>query len=87
MKTDERIRCRKCLLEDTDDKSLYEKIKRTVEEMDPDVRTDDKEYRRRLELCRQCDKLLAGMCRVCGCFVEIRAANRNGFCPGEKHVW
>ena len=77
MKTDERIRCRKCLLEDTDDKSLYEKIKRT----------DDKEYRRRLELCRQCDKLLAGMCRVCGCFVEILAANRNGFCPGEKHVW
>ena len=66
MKTDERIRCRKCLLEDTDDKSLYEKIKRTVEEMDPDVRTDDKEYRRRLELCRQCDKLLAGMWLFCG---------------------
>lgn len=74
-------------MEDTDDQTLYEKIRRTVEQMDPDVRAEEAEYRRRLEQCRQCDRLLAGMCRVCGCFVEIRAANKNSFCPGERHRW
>ena len=83
----ETMRCRKCLLEETEDKNLYEKIRRTVEQMDPDVRVGEDKYRHRLEQCRQCEKLLAGMCLVCGCFVEIRAANKHSYCPGEGHFW
>lgn len=80
-------RCRKCLLEDTDETSLYEKIRRTVEQMDPDVRAEESQYRERLSRCLQCEKLLAGMCRVCGCFVEVRAANKNSYCPGSPRLW
>ena len=34
--------------------------------------------------CKNCDLLLSGMCRACGCFVELRAAIAANRCPYEK---
>ncbi len=45
------------------------------------------EYDARLELCKECEKLIGGMCRVCGCFVEVRAAKKSVHCPGIPRRW
>ncbi|MDY3745248.1 MAG: DUF6171 family protein [Lachnospiraceae bacterium] len=37
--------------------------------------------------CRQCDRLLNGMCRICGCFVEMRAAIKVKSCPDVVPKW
>ena len=33
---------------------------------------------------KECEKLLSGMCRMCGCYVEMRAAIALRDCPGKK---
>lgn len=52
-----------------------------------DDKVSDEEYKRRLEKCRKCDHLLNGMCRICGCFVEMRAAIAVRHCPGTDKRW
>lgn len=44
-------------------------------------------YQERLSLCRQCESLLNGMCRICGCFVEMRAAVAKNYCPAINKKW
>ncbi len=41
-------------------------------------------YETRLSLCKECDLLLDGMCRACGCFVELRATMKKNSCPYDK---
>ena len=38
----------------------------------------------RLDVCKECEKLNQGTCLACGCYVEIRAALKNGKCPYSK---
>jgi len=39
-------------------------------------------YQRRLEKCYKCPHLdLTGTCQLCGCFVKIRAYDKNKDCP------
>ena len=47
----------------------------------------EEEYRRRLDCCRRCEQLSQGLCRLCGCFVEARAAGKNAFCPHVPGCW
>ncbi len=47
-------------------------------------RCPDETYNERLKICRECDKLNAGTCLSCGCYVEIRAAAKNAACPKKK---
>ena len=49
-----------------------------------DDKTPEEEYERRLSICKECEKLLSGMCRMCGCYVEMRAAIALRDCPGKK---
>ena len=51
---------------------------------DPRSMTPEEEYERRLSICKECEKLLSGMCRMCGCYVEMRAAIALRDCPGKK---
>ena len=51
-----------------------------------DDKTPEEEYERRLSICKECEKLLSGMCRMCGCYVEMRAAISTAGLPGEKVV-
>ena len=48
------------------------------------IKTPEEEYERRLSICKECEKLLSGMCRMCGCYVEMRAAIALRDCPGKK---
>ena len=47
-------------------------------------RSSDELYNKRLEICRECEKLNAGTCLSCGCYVEIRAAMKRSGCPNRK---
>ena len=41
----------------------------------------------RLARCLQCDDLLDGTCRLCGCYVEVRAAKKTMHCPAVPDRW
>ncbi len=47
-------------------------------------RADDAVYENRLQICRQCERLLAGTCLACGCYVELRAAAKASRCPKKR---
>ena len=76
--------CRRCLLRDAAeaDRAMISKYKSAIKQAD---RTDETEYERRLALCLTCDRLNAGTCQACGCYVELRAAARAAHCP--YHQW
>lgn len=74
--------CKKCLIRQMqEEEDLYQVIKAHLEQMEPDSKVPPQEYERRLKLCEACELLLTGMCRSCGCYVEIRAAKKNLCCP------
>ena len=85
----ERRVCRKCLLRemrDADEAKREElrKIETYRDAIRPTDRASAEEYERRLSLCTACDRLAAGTCMACGCYVELRAAARHARCPGKK---
>ena len=79
--------CRKCLLADIKREDVLLQIKRLLELMPEDEKAGVRTYSERLDICRGCDRLVDGTCAVCGCYVELRAAKRDGTCPSEKHLW
>lgn len=43
------------------------------------------EFKRRLEICNQCNKLVGEMtCSECGCFVQFRARHSTAHCANGK---
>lgn len=78
-------RCKKCLLYEMAERaSERDCVKRYIENLEPEDRTGEDEYYRRLSVCKECDMLLEAMCRACGCYVEIRAALGKQKCPYNK---
>ena len=58
-----------------------------VASLDESVRTPEDAYRARLAICEGCDQLLSGTCRLCGCYVETRAAKKGQSCPMVPARW
>lgn len=58
------IRCKKCLLREMANEDMYHRIQRTIDAIPPKLRCSKGEYDARLELCKECEKLIGGMCRV-----------------------
>lgn len=79
--------CRKCLLEEMDEELYFKNITEYVNRIDEDLKVCNEVYEERLSICKECDDLINGMCRKCGCFVQVRAAVKNNYCPGEKKSW
>lgn len=79
--------CRKCLLAETDLTEIYASVREMAAAIPEWRRTSDEDYRRRLEVCKDCDFLVEGACIKCGCYVELRAARAEMHCPHEKHFW
>ena len=79
--------CKRCLLKDMDTQEYYRTVSEYVESLDGSLRAPKEEYERRLSLCRECDCLINGMCRLCGGFVEARAAKTSSYCPGTPRRW
>lgn len=86
MKTEETGRiCRKCLLRDMDKDAYFENLYGYIASLDEDIRASERTYEERLSCCRECERLADGMCRACGCFVELRAAMAKQRCPYD--IW
>ncbi len=77
--------CKKCLLREMQGKAEdSENLQTYIENIDPDDKASAELYEERLNICKECEMLLEGMCRSCGCYVELRAAVAKNYCP-HKH--
>lgn len=81
-----RRQCR-CLLRDAGEAEMAASIAEYVAGLDESVRTAEADYRTRLTICEGCDQLLNGTCRLCGCYVETRAAKKGMYCPMVPPRW
>lgn len=84
---DNRKYCRKCLLKEMPEDAYFKNLYEYIDNLDPDIKVNEKEYERRLALCKECDHLLNGMCRICGCFVELRAVINKNYCADLDKRW
>ena len=80
---DNRI-CKKCLIRDMEEYEEYKNMFEYIRNLPEEIKAPQELYEHRMELCKECDMLLSGMCRKCGCFVEMRAAVTKNYCPGKK---
>lgn len=79
--------CKKCLLRDVPEEEAFKNMYEYIAGLPEEDKADEQLYEYRLNLCRECDKFLAGMCRMCGCFVEMRAAMKKRSCPYIPQKW
>lgn len=77
--------CKRCLTRDMMDKASYfQNMYDYIDNLDESIKTNQPLYEKRLMVCKECDLLADGMCRACGCFVEMRAALAKNGCPYDK---
>ncbi|MCI8528791.1 MAG: hypothetical protein HFH82_06515 [Lachnospiraceae bacterium] len=77
--------CRKCLTREmVGQEEYFRSLWEYIENLDIDVKAPEDLYDKRLMICKECEMLLEGMCRSCGCYVELRAAVGKNVCPREK---
>ena len=78
--------CR-CLLFEAGQADMARTVAEYFAGLDESIRTPEDAYQARLALCRECDQLMNGTCRLCGCYVETRAAKRAQGCPMVPPRW
>ncbi len=77
--------CKRCLLREmAEQEEYFHSLRDYINNMDPDLKAEEHLYEGRLAVCRECAMLLQGMCRSCGCYVELRAAVAKNTCPRGK---
>ncbi len=80
--------CKKCLLYEAGEKVTYDEIMKYVDSLDKKSLVSEEEFETRIEGCKRCDYLISGMCRKCGCYVEVRARLNNMGCPNvDNPLW
>ena len=67
-----------------DNEKLLAEVSQAIDRLSDDMKVSDETYRKRLDVCKNCDYLNEGTCGACGCYVELRAAARTGKCPYKK---
>lgn len=78
-------RCRKCLTRDmAGQEEYFRSLREYIANLDEDIKAPAALYEERLAICKQCELLLDGMCRSCGCYVELRAVIAERGCPWNK---
>ncbi len=77
--------CKRCLVfAQAEDSKEREKIYEYIENLDSTLKIEENLNAERLRICEACEMLIAGMCRSCGCYVELRAALMTNSCPRKK---
>lgn len=79
--------CRKCLIRDLGMNEYFRNLQEYIRNLDPEQKVSDEVYEERLAKCRTCEKLTQGMCRVCGCYVELRGIMKKNSCPLGNPRW
>lgn len=82
--TTPRKRCYKCLLREMDEDQYFANLHDYIARIEEDIKAPSALYEERLAVCKECDYLQEGMCRACGCFVELRAAITTNTCSYGK---
>ena len=78
--------CR-CLLFEAGQADMARTVAEYVASLDESVRTPEDVYQARLGICQDCDQLMNGTCRLCGCYAETRAAKKGQQCPMVPAKW
>lgn len=73
--------CKKCLLYEAGEKVTSKEIEAYIKTLPQDIKVDDDTFLKRISFCKECDYLISGMCRKCGCYVEVRARIKSNNCP------
>ncbi|MBQ7956281.1 MAG: hypothetical protein IJ282_11125 [Lachnospiraceae bacterium] len=82
---EERRVCKKCLTREMEGQEMvFQNMRDYIDNLEEDIKADSVLYESRLSVCKTCDNLLQGMCRSCGCYVEMRAAVTKNSCPWKK---
>ncbi len=77
--------CKRCLTRELAEQGEnFQYLREYIENLDMDVKAPAELYEERLAVCKECDFLLQGMCRSCGCYVELRAAVTKNSCPYKR---
>lgn len=79
--------CRKCLLYAETREEFFQRLDTYIKNLSEDDRVSQEVYENRLEFCSHCPRLMGGMCSLCGCYVELRAALRVRRCPDIPRKW
>ena len=80
--------CPQCLLADLPEgEALREVLSQWLEALPEESRAEPAAVEARLARCRTCPELNAGLCRLCGCYVEYRAAQAKRRCPAVPANW
>ena len=84
----ERGFCPRCLLNDAPGgEALAQTIREQLAALPPEALCADDARAARLSACAACDHLRDGLCALCGCYVEYRAALLNRRCPDIPGRW
>lgn len=75
--------CKKCLLRDMQESEQGE-LKKYLSVIKPQDKVSHEVYETRLNICRECEKLVEATCVACGCYVEYRAIVKHSACPYKK---
>ncbi len=76
-------RCKKCLLSEVDPAFYKETIANYILRIPQEEQASVETRAKRLQICKDCEKLTNGICQLCGCFVEYRSAKDGAECPQE----
>lgn len=80
--------CRRCLLaEMAEARPLYQVIQERLGVIPQEEKASETLYAQRLKSCRQCQRLTGGVCILCGCYVELRAAKAGMHCLDIPPKW
>lgn len=79
--------CKKCLLRDMPEADYFKYLYNYIDHLDNEIKASGELYESRLALCMNCEHFLTGMCRKCGCFVELRAIIADQECPDSTKKW
>ena len=58
--------CRKCLIRDFSMDEYFKNLYEYIANIDAELKVEDAVYESRLAMCKECDNLVQGMCRICG---------------------
>ncbi len=79
--------CR-CLLDDLPDQAaLAQSVRELIDLLPEGIRAPSQTVERRLHICQSCEHLADGMCVLCGCYVQLRAAKGKLSCPDVPARW
>lgn len=79
--------CKKCLMNEVMGQAEYKHMQDYISNIDSFIKAEEKDYKERLGICMDCDNLINGMCKLCGCYVEMRAAVKKNYCPNIERKW